>query len=104
LLVVDGDFVSRSWLARLLSRIAPKSGHAMAERHRHILSRVYFSNGARADAVAALLCSAGFADIKIDFRLRPIHRAQRNQLGWRKSLTRRSEHRYAISASKPLQS
>ena len=75
-----------------------------AARHKDILSRVHFSAGARADHVAGLLHAAGFDRIDIDTNLAPIHRAQSAQLGWRKSLLRRSEHRYAISATKPLAS
>lgn len=70
----------------------------MAVRHRDILSRVHFSDGARADRVAALLVDAGFGDIRIDTRLGAIHRAQSRQFGLRRSLLRWSEHRYAISA------
>ena len=107
LLVVDGDFVSRSLLGRIVQRVLPRGSHSAiaavnAARHKDILSQVYFSAGARADHVAALLHIAGFDRIEIDTNLAPIHRAQLAQLGWRKSLLRRSEHRYAISATKPL--
>ncbi|MBM1814933.1 class I SAM-dependent methyltransferase [Pseudosulfitobacter pseudonitzschiae] len=104
LLVVDGDFVSRSLLGRIVQFMSPPAPQTeIAARHKDILSRVHFSAGARADHVAALLHTAGFDRIDIDTDLAPIHRAQRAQLGWRKSLLRRSEHRYAISASKPLE-
>ena len=106
LLVVDGDFVSRSWLGRMLVRLAPAdAGRADASanmaRHREILSQVYFSEGARADRVTRLLQDAGFERIVTDTKIGAIHRAQAAELGWRKSLMRRSEHRYAISAGKP---
>ena len=48
--------------------------------------------------VIGLLQEAGFHDIRIDKRLRAIHSAQAQKLGLLKSLLRRSEHRYAISA------
>ena len=48
-----------------------------------------------------MLAAAGFTDIRIDTSFNAIHRAQARQVGWRKSLLRRSEHRYAISARKP---
>lgn len=97
LLVVDGDF-HRNWFARLL---APKTGASQrASRHQEILNRVYFSKGARADAVAALLSTAGFTEIRVDHNLRAVHRAQARALGWCKSLLRRSEHRYVITARK----
>ncbi len=98
LLIVDGDFVSRSLLARLFARISAPATGSMASRHRDILGRVHFSGGARADDVARLLADAGFGDIRIDTDLRAIHRAQARGLGLRKSLLRRSEHRYAVSA------
>ncbi len=102
LLVVDGDFVTRNWVARMMTRFAPAATHGHAARHKEILSQVHFSQGARADAVAHLLGNAGFSPVRIDRRLGPIHRAQAAQLGWRKSLLRRCEHRYAICAHKRL--
>lgn len=102
LLLVDGDFVTRSWLARALSRISPAAGpRGLATRHQEILARVHFAGGARAELVAALLEEAGFTHIRVDTRLGRIHRAQARQFGWRKSMLRRSEHRYAIAARVP---
>ena len=103
LLIVDGDFVRRGLLARVLHLFGaepPRKG-SLAARHAEILSRVHFSGGARAEAVAAQLAEAGFTAIRIDTRLGAIHRAQAHRFGWRKALMRRSEHRYAISATKP---
>ena len=104
LLVVDGDFVSKSRAHRLLARLLGMTGRTveggMAERHTGILSRVHFSTGARAVKVALLLEQAGFTEIKIDTRLGQIHNAQRSGLGWKRALLRLSEHRYAISARK----
>ena len=102
LLLVDGDFVSKGWLARWLSPRPEREPEQMT-RHNHILRQVYFSQGARAASVAELLTAAGFADVHTDTRLGRIHRAQKAQLGWRKSLLRRSEHRYAIHATKPVE-
>lgn len=105
LLIVDGDFVNRSLLGRLMARLAAPAqrgpGADLAARHASILSRVHFSGGARGEAVVALLIAAGFGDIRLDTRFAPIHRAQARGLGFRKALLRRSEHRYAISATKP---
>jgi len=105
LLVVDGDFVTRGWLGSILSRLLGMSraevAGEMAQRHRDILSRVFFAEGARAGQVADLLRAAGFVDVRIDRAFGAIHRAQVAGFGWRKSLIRRSEHRYAISARKP---
>lgn len=101
LLLVDGDFVTRGWLARLLGRFGPAPAGGDRRRHEEILSQVYFSAGARAQQVARLLREAGFEEITIDTRLGAIHRAQASALGLRKSLMRRSEHRYAICARLP---
>lgn len=105
LLVVDGDFVARSWIERFLARMlgqgSGRSNGEMQDRHAAILAQVHFSVGARAEAIAALMREAGFIDVCIDRAFRPIHRAQARQVGWKKSLIRRSQHRYAISATKP---
>jgi ubiquinone/menaquinone biosynthesis C-methylase UbiE len=105
LLIVDGDFVSRSWIGRILARWVnghpARRGSEMTRRHAEILAQVHFSDGARAEAVAALLADAGFTNIQIDTRFGAIHRAQAQSFGWKKALLRRSEHRYAVSASKP---
>lgn len=98
LLIVDGDFVSRTWLSRMVERLSPPKPQNNLSRHAEILSRVHFAHGARASEVAALLHEAGFRGIRIDTGMGAIHRAQAGEFGWRKSLLRRSEHRYAISA------
>lgn len=104
LLIVDGDFVSRGWIGQILARWVgggrSRQTTDMARRHAEILAQVHFSGGARAKAVAALLAQAGFAEIQIDTRFGAIHRAQASLFGWRKALLRKSEHRYAIRASK----
>jgi len=114
LLVVDGDFVNPGPLSRLFAALAAwaqraglakTAAHhgpgALGETHRSILSRVYFSQGARADEVARLLAQTGFTDIRIDFDLGAIHRAQRRNFPLLKGLERATQHRYAISAVKP---
>lgn len=114
LLVVDGDFVNISLGEKLLKRLAAlleKTGlhkaatpHApghSANTHNSILSRVYFSNGARADAIAALLKDSGFQSLSIDANLRKIHKAQAKDLGFFKATARGLQHRYAIVATKP---
>ncbi len=115
LLIVDGDFVNAGFVSRLAAGLAaffekrmpadpasgPKPGPAdMREIHRSILARVYFSEGARADAVARLLQEAGFSDIRVDTNLRAIHRAQSRDFSFLKGLERAAQHRYAISAAK----
>lgn len=114
LLIVDGDFVNPSLISRIANRLAgrmkalgfgnnmPQHGPAadLAETHRSILSRVYFSQGARAEAVVELLKAAGFSKIIVDTDMRAIHRAQKKNFGFLKSLERATQHRYAICAIK----
>lgn len=114
LLIVDGDFVNTSRLTRLLkaaTRFASRIGFArdamhgapnteMAETHNRILSRVHFSGGAHADAVADLLKEAGFSKVTIDQDMRAIHKAQRKNFSFFKGLERGTQHRYAICAEK----
>ena len=114
LLIVDGDFVNTSRLTRLLkaaTRFASRIGLArdamhgapnadMAETHNRILSRVHFSGGAHADAVADLLKEAGFSKVTIDQDMRAIHSAQRKNFTFFKGLERGTQHRYAICAEK----
>jgi ubiquinone/menaquinone biosynthesis C-methylase UbiE len=114
LLIVDGDFVNTSrltWLLKKLTRLASRIGLAgdamhgapnsdMAETHNRILSRVHFSGGAHAHAVANLLQEAGFSRITIDQDMRAIHKAQRKNFSFFKGLERATQHRYAICAEK----
>ncbi len=114
LLIVDGDFVNTSLVSKIAKRVAdlllgwgvgkgrPQHGPgtALADTHKSILSRVHFSDGARADAVAALLKEAGFTSITVDTNMRAIHRAQKKNFGFLKGLERATQHRYAICAVK----
>jgi len=113
-LIVDGDFVNVSrmekvlkdlanWLQRrgLLKAEAVHMPPDMADTHNSILSRVYFSNGARAEAVAALLRDAGFEDVTIDTDLRDVHKSQAKNWNVLKAAARGIQHRYAICARKP---
>ncbi|MCM2394995.1 class I SAM-dependent methyltransferase [Rhizobium sp. S95] len=115
LLVVDGDFVNPGLVAKLAKRLAvmvsrftgesgkPQNGPAagaMTETHQSILSRVYFSQGARAKAVADLLREAGFSTVTVDTDMRAIHRTQKKNFSFLKGLERATQHRYAICAVK----
>jgi ubiquinone/menaquinone biosynthesis C-methylase UbiE len=113
LLIIDGDFVSSTPLERLLSKLAVLgqrlhilkrdlvgASAAMMDTHRSILSRVYFSQGARAEAVADLLLRSGFESVTIDTDLARIHRAQAKHWNLFKGLARGIQHRYAIRATK----
>ena len=114
-LIVDGDFVNQSPLAALLKKLSAlleklpfaqttmhhgPLGADMAKTHAHILSRVYFSQGARAEAVAQLLEQAGFKNIVIDPNMRAIHKSQKKNFTPLKGLERAMQHRYAICAEK----
>ncbi|MCK3778010.1 methyltransferase domain-containing protein [Ensifer sesbaniae] len=114
LLIVDGDFVNTSGLERLFSKLSawgqqlgvfksetPSGSSQMMATHRSILSRVHFSEGARAEAVVVLLQRAGFVDIEVDTDLGEIHRTQARNWNVFKGLARQSQHRYAIRAAKP---
>jgi len=114
LLIVDGDFVNTTALERLFSKLStwgqrlglfkaetPTGSPQMMATHRSILSRVHFAQGARAEAVVALLREAGFTEITIDRDLREIHRTQAANWNLFKGLARQSQHRYAIRATKP---
>jgi ubiquinone/menaquinone biosynthesis C-methylase UbiE len=105
LLLVDGDFVSPTWvtqLRRLIGslRLRPGAGEAttMVWTHRNILARVHFSGGARADLVAKMLLHAGFEIESIDTGLRAVHRAQGQRMTLVRRLERSAQHRYAICA------
>ncbi|MCO5732365.1 class I SAM-dependent methyltransferase [Rhizobium sp. SSA_523] len=114
LLIVDGDFVNPGLFSILSKRLSTLMGAlgisgrgmengpaaALAETHRSILSRVYFSQGARAEAVVDLLRQAGFSQITIDTDMRAIHRAQKRHFSFLKGLERSTQHRYAICAVK----
>ena len=112
LLVVDGDFVNPGLTARLVGKLSalavavglakprPGPAGALADTHRSILSRVYFSSGARAEAVAELLRQAGFSQVTVDTDMRAIHRTQKKNFGFLKGLERATQHRYAILAVK----
>jgi ubiquinone/menaquinone biosynthesis C-methylase UbiE len=112
LLVIDGDFVNKGLVARFASWLAsklngPQDGHGavrsaeMMKTHRSILSRVHFSEGARANSVASLLAETGFSPVRVDYAMRPIHRAQAANFSFLKGLERSTQHRYAILATKP---
>ena len=99
LLIVDGDFVTPTWIARLrrlLPIAAARAADSQAGTHQSILSRVHFSDGARAEAVAALLARCGFVVDHVDGDLRAIHRAQGRRMTMGKRLERGAQHRYAI--------
>ncbi|MBF9234486.1 class I SAM-dependent methyltransferase [Microvirga alba] len=109
-LIMDGDFVSNTFVKRMIQLIerltgrsvaSPHRPDAMREAHERILQQVYFSRGARSSEVANLLRDAGFTHIEIDQDLSRIHRQQARNLPFFKALERQTQHRYAIVATKP---
>uniref|UniRef100_UPI00403F67BE class I SAM-dependent methyltransferase n=1 Tax=Devosia sp. XK-2 TaxID=3126689 RepID=UPI00403F67BE len=110
LLIIDGNMGRQSWVSRLhnsinrlLGRPGPKGhmGPVMAERHRRIRERVYFSDGMPAEAVVTLLKAAGFADIVIDRKMGDIHWAQARRMPFWRAAERLASERFAICATKP---
>ncbi len=114
LLIVDGDFVNTGLRERLVKKLAggleriglvkPDQPHRPTDpddTFGGILSRVYFSGGARAGDVAALLRECGFEPVEIDQDLQAIHRAQAKNFSLLKGMMRGLQHRYAICAVKP---
>lgn len=115
LLIIDGDFVNTTLKERILSKLGQwgqrygllkrdpmHAPPAMMDTHRSILSRVHFSNGARAEAVEELLRQAGFTDITIDVELGEIHRTQAKNWNFFKGMARATQHRFAIRAVKSI--
>jgi len=114
LIVIDGDFVNQGRIERLIVRLesllarrgrggnGPALSGDLAERHRSILARLPFREGARAEEVAAMVAQAGFRDVAIDRRLGAIHRAQARHMSLTRGLARQMQHRYAIRAVKPV--
>lgn len=111
LLIVDGDFVSQSVLQKLIKALNILGGYfgkessseqseKMAQTHQSIISRVYFNQGAKSDAVAELLTNANFQNIRVQSDLSKINKAQSAEMGFLKSLERRNQYRYVICADK----
>ncbi|WP_425515504.1 class I SAM-dependent methyltransferase [Microvirga antarctica] len=111
LLIVDADTpvprtLKAAWLramARLVGRFQKgATGHVIDRAtHDRIVSQVYFSQGAEADRIVALLSAAGFTDIVVDRDLTAIHRGQGRNMRLRQRLERASQDRFAIAARKP---
>ena len=71
-----------------------------AVRHKSILGRVYFSQGAKAGQVTEMPTDAGFAEISAQADISGILRAQAKEMGLLDGLKRRHSHRYVIRAQK----
>ncbi|MFB9948596.1 methyltransferase domain-containing protein [Rhizobium puerariae] len=112
LLIIDGDFVRKSWLERLvplLDRIfgKPQDGHSLLtpeqwRAHDSIVERVHFSGGVRSGDVRGLFERAGFEGLKVDTGLSDIRKSRGIGRMSRSGLISTLQHRFAISGEKPL--
>ncbi len=112
LLIIDGDFVRKHWLERLLpllDRVFGKQqdGHSLLtpeqwQHHERIIGQVHFKNGIRAEEATKLFECAGFDGLRIDTGLEDIRKACGIPLLSRKGFTSTLQHRFAISGRKPL--
>lgn len=109
LLIIDGDFVTKNFVEKLLNFIIRQFSDKTSTRngvdrirHQKILSQVYFNKGAKAQEVVQLLEQTGFDTINVQTDLSKIHVAQAKAVGFLKSLVRRNQHRYAIAAVKAV--
>ncbi len=107
--VVDGDWVNRSWKARLLQRLsrwldrltgAPRLWDEQALQR--IMRGVFFRDGLKAPALQAMLQSTGFADIRTG-PLTGIKRRQFASASWseRLRLLATDDDTFILSARKP---
>jgi len=110
LLIVDVDSSARGArsvalrrMAALLRRIKPSAALPGRDRtiHDAIVSRVHFSEGARAEEIRDLLIGTGFVDVVIDRDHAAIRKAQAAHMPFVQRIERASQDRYAIRASKP---
>lgn len=112
LLIIDGDFVRKHWLERMLPMLdrllgKPKDGHSLLtpeqwQNHERIVSQVHFSKGIRSADTLALFEGAGFSELRVDTDLSDIRKARGISLMSRKGLISTLQHRFAISGQKPL--
>lgn len=113
LLIIDGDFVRKTWLERLvpmLDRVFGKQvdGHSLLtpeqwQAHHRIVEQIHFDRGVRSGDVAALFAGAGFERLSIDTGLREIRKNRGHSILSRKNLVSALQHRFAISGEKPRQ-
>jgi ubiquinone/menaquinone biosynthesis C-methylase UbiE len=113
LLIIDGDFVRKSWLERLmpvLDRVfgKPQDGHSLLtpeqwQAHERIAERVYFSEGVRAEDVRRLMNGAGFEGVEADTDLSGIRKASGISPFSRSCLVSALQHRFAMSGRKPAE-
>jgi len=111
LLIIDGDFVRKTWLERLVPLLdrmfgKEKDGHSLLtpeqwQAHRWIVERVYFSEGVRAGEVHLLMDGAGFEEVKADTNLSGIRKARGISPFSRRRLVSALQHRFAVSGGKP---
>jgi ubiquinone/menaquinone biosynthesis C-methylase UbiE len=113
LLIIDGDFVRKSWLEDIMQMFdrmfgQQQDGHSLLtpeqwQAHEGIVERVYFSEGVRAVDVSRLMSGAGFEGVKADTDLSCIRKARGISPFSRKGLVSALQHRFAVSGGKPLE-
>lgn len=111
LLIIDGDFVRKSWLEKMLPYLerlfgTARDGHSLLtpeqwKAHESIVERVHFSDGVRVENVAKLFSGAGFATLRLDTDLSEIRRAKLTSRISRRRLVSTLQHRFAVSGEKP---
>jgi ubiquinone/menaquinone biosynthesis C-methylase UbiE len=111
LLIIDGDFVRKGRLERLLPLLdrvfgKPKDGHSLLtpeqwQAHDRIVEQVHFNQGVRAEDTRGLFERAGFTSLRVDSNLADIRRAGGISFFSRKGLVSTLQHRFAISGAKP---
>lgn len=110
LLIIDGDFVRQSRIERLMPLLDGllgklRDGHSVltAEQwreHHRIMERLPFRDGLREGDAASLFRDAGFTLLRRG-GLGDVRRGRHGRLPSRAGLIALSQHRFAISASKP---
>lgn len=110
LLIIDGDFVRKHWLERLmplLDRVFGKrtDGHSLLtpeqwQAHHRIVEQIHFRDGVRSTDVVGLLEAAGFDDIRRDVALSAVRRHRRTACLSRGTVMSALQHRFAISGRK----
>jgi ubiquinone/menaquinone biosynthesis C-methylase UbiE len=107
LLVIDGDWINRTWLQGLLNRVgtylrerAGAAPHgADREAFESITKRFFFRDGLSAERLGAMLRAAGFARIEAaDYR--QVVRAQQRHAALHDALRLGSSTRFAVLATK----
>ena len=110
LLVIDGDYVRKSWFARLRQKwraLWPKppaaDAHAaLMKKYAAIQEQLYFAQGLQSGMLVQMLEKAGFSSPVIDTNLLAIDLAQAKYQSLGATIEQMCQHRYAVCVTKPL--